>query len=193
MEKPKIDSKLSESRKVLNFEDFQGSNNNSKLRSAKKSEAPAPPEVSTGAIQKKKNPLKTIKPSSSFRNSDGKSFFISPFQFFFRFKIKTKNFSRSPRRAVEPGEAPKLSSGQIGSLTQRTEPQRYVRMSSRDEKNHPAPDFADSQPCGAPHQLHVVSQSTLGVASIAVATGFSSNKLAQRESLSIHAIQETLR
>lgn len=72
MEKPKID-KLTESRKVqLNFDDFQSSNNNSKLRSAKKAEAPAPPEVSTGAIQKKKNPLKTIKPSSSFRNSDGR-------------------------------------------------------------------------------------------------------------------------
>lgn len=93
MEKPKIDNKLTESRKVLNFDDFQGSNNNIKLRSAKNVEAPAPPEVSTGAIQKKKNPLKTIKPSSSFRNSDGKSFFIFPFQFFFHQNNNKKNYA----------------------------------------------------------------------------------------------------
>lgn len=71
MEKPKID-KLSESRKVLNFDDVQGSNNN-KSRSAKKAPE-APPDVSTGAIHKKKNAYRTIKPSNSFKQSDGSHF-----------------------------------------------------------------------------------------------------------------------
>lgn len=76
MEKPKID-KLSESRKVLNFDDVQGSNNN-KSRSTKKAQE-VTPDVSTGAIQKKKNAYKTIKPSNSLKHCEGRAvIFISP-------------------------------------------------------------------------------------------------------------------
>lgn len=75
MDKPKIDNKVSDSRKVLNFDDVQGPNNN-KSRSAKKASDTAP-DVSTGAIHKKKNAYKTIKPSNSFKQSDGSHFYFS--------------------------------------------------------------------------------------------------------------------
>lgn len=75
-DKPKIDNKVSDSRKVLNFDDVQGFPNNNKSRTAKKA-SEAAPDVSTGAIHKKKNAYRTIKPSNSFKQSDGSHFYFS--------------------------------------------------------------------------------------------------------------------
>lgn len=68
MEKPKIDKE----RKVLNFDDVQGSNNN-KSKTDKKGSEPVS-DISTGAIHKKKGSFRTIKPSNSFKHSDGSHF-----------------------------------------------------------------------------------------------------------------------
>lgn len=68
MERPKIDK---DPRKVLNFDDVQGSNNN-KSRPSKK--APETPDLNTGAIQKKKGAFRSIKPSNSFKHSEGSHF-----------------------------------------------------------------------------------------------------------------------
>jgi hypothetical protein len=75
MENPKID-KLSDSRKVLNFDDVQGSIVNKQSKLTKKP-SEASPDVSTGAIQKRKSAYKTIKPSNSLKTSEGTwSFFF---------------------------------------------------------------------------------------------------------------------
>lgn len=76
MEKPKID-KLLESRKVLNFDNIQG-NNRSR---AERKPSDAPPDVSTGAIQKRKSSFKLIKPSHSLKHSDGWYFEVAVFFF----------------------------------------------------------------------------------------------------------------
>lgn len=65
MEKCKIDK--TEPRRLLNFDDEVSNNNKSK---ATKKPSEAPSDISTGAIQKKKNTYKTIKASNSFKSSD---------------------------------------------------------------------------------------------------------------------------
>lgn len=80
MERPKIDK---DPRKVLNFDDVQANNN--KSRPSRKAPENVP-DVSTGAIQKKKGAFRTIKPSNSFKHSEGKK------SFFFFFKLVTNIF-----------------------------------------------------------------------------------------------------
>lgn len=71
MERPKIDK---DPRKVLNFDD-QGSNNNKSRGSKNASDVPE--VVNTGAIQKKKSAFRSIKPSNSFKHSEGSHFSFS--------------------------------------------------------------------------------------------------------------------
>jgi hypothetical protein len=97
MENPKID-KLSDSRKVLNFDDVQGSNVNKQSKPTK-NPPEALPDTSTGAIQKRKSALKSLKPSNSMKSSEGSHFFtsmagtISKIHNFIQFQIRFQIWS----------------------------------------------------------------------------------------------------
>ena len=109
MEKPKIDK--SESRKkVLNFDDFQGPNS-IKLRPTKKPDEPAPSEISTGTVQKKKSSLSSLKPSNSLKSSEGSHFNF--FSSLFNFKIKIKTKISSPQ-TESPSNLVKLRNSHLG-------------------------------------------------------------------------------